>query len=122
MKRILVIDDDTQMREMLRKVLERAGYEVEDAADGKIGTNIHRKEPVDLVVTDLIMPEKEGIETIREFRRDFPQLKIIAISGGGRIGADGYLSVAKTMGAHRIFSKPFDLKTFAETVKELLDS
>jgi DNA-binding NtrC family response regulator len=122
MKRILVIDDDTQMREMLRKVLERAGYEVEDAADGKIGTKIHRQEPVDLVVTDLIMPEKEGIETIREFRRDFPQLKIIAISGGGRIGANGYLSMAKTMGAHRIFSKPFDLKTFSETVKELLDS
>jgi len=122
MKRILVIDDDSQMREMLRKVLERAGYDVEDAADGKIGTKIHRQEPVDLVVTDLIMPEKEGIETIREFRRDFPQLKIIAISGGGRIGANGYLSVAKTMGAHRIFSKPFDLKKFAETVKELLDS
>jgi len=67
MKRILVIDDDTQMREMLRKVLERAGYEVEDAADGKIGTNIHRKEPVDLVVTDLIMPEKEGIKPSGNF-------------------------------------------------------
>jgi len=122
MKRILVIDDDSQMRDMLRKVLERAGYDVVDAADGKIGTKIHRQEPVDLVVTDLIMPEKEGIETIREFRRDFPQLKIIAISGGGRIGAHGYLGVAKPMGAHRIFSKPFDLTKFAETVKELLDS
>ena len=122
MKRILVIDDDIQMREMLRQVLERAKYEVEDAADGKIGTNIHRQQPVDMVITDLIMPEKEGIETIRELRRDFPQLKIIAISGGGRIGANGYLNVAKTIGADATFSKPFELKELIETVKKLLDS
>ncbi len=122
MKRILVIDDDMQMREMLRQVLERAGYEVEDAADGKIGLHIQRQEPVDLVITDLIMPEKEGIETIRELRRDFPQLKIVAISGGGRISANGYLNVAKTIGADRTFSKPFELKELIGTVKELLDS
>lgn len=122
MKRILVIDDDMQMREMLRQVLERAGYEVEDAADGKIGMNIQRQEPVDLVITDLIMPEKEGIETIRELRRDFPQLKIVAISGGGRISANGYLNVAKTIGADQTFSKPFELKELIGTVKDLLDS
>lgn len=120
MKRILVIDDDWQMREMMHQALERAGYDVVDAANGKIGMNIQRQEPVDLVITDLIMPEKEGIETIRELRRDFPGLKIIAISGGGRAGADGYLSVAKTIGADRTLSKPFDLKQILDTVGELL--
>jgi len=120
MKRILVIDDDWQMREMMHQALERAGYGVVDAANGKIGMNIQRQEPVDLVITDLIMPEKEGIETIRELRRDFPGLKIIAISGGGRAGADGYLSVAKTIGADRTLSKPFDLKQILDTVGELL--
>jgi YesN/AraC family two-component response regulator len=95
---------------------------VEDAADGKIGMNIQRQEPVDLVITDLIMPEKEGIETIRELRRDFPQLKIVAISGGGRISANGYLKVAKTIGADYTFSKPFELKELIGTVKNLLDS
>lgn len=120
MKRILVIDDDWQMREMMHQALDRAGYDVVDAANGKIGMNIQRQEPVDLVITDLIMPEKEGIETIRELRRDFPGLKIIAISGGGRAGADGYLSVAKTIGADRTLSKPFDLKQILDTVGELL--
>lgn len=122
MKRILVIDDDWQMREMMHQALERAGYEVEDAANGKIGMNLHREKPVDLVITDLIMPEKEGIETIRELRKDFPDLKIIAISGGGRASAEGYLSVAKTIGANRTLSKPFDLKNILDTVKELLNA
>ncbi|MCX6581188.1 MAG: response regulator [Candidatus Aminicenantes bacterium] len=120
MKRILVIDDDWQMREMMHQALERAGYEVAEAANGKIGLNIQREDPVDLVITDLIMPEKEGIETIRELRRDFPDMKIIAISGGGRASAEGYLSVAKTIGAHRTLSKPFDLKKILDLVEELL--
>ncbi|MCP5103687.1 MAG: response regulator [bacterium] len=122
MKRILIIDDDWQMREMMTQALKRAGYDVADAANGKIGMEIHREQPMDLVITDLIMPEKEGIETIRELRRDFPGLKIIAISGGGRAGANGYLSVAKTIGADRTLSKPFDLKKILETVEELLDA
>lgn len=120
MKRVLIIDDDWQMREMMTQALKRANYDVSDAANGKIGMEIHREQPVDLVITDLIMPEKEGIETIRELRRDFPGLKIIAISGGGRAGANGYLSVAKTIGADRTLSKPFDLKKILETVEELL--
>lgn len=120
MKRVLVIDDDWQMREMMHQALERAGYDVAEAPNGKVGVNIHREDPVDLVITDLIMPEKEGIETIRELRRDYPGLKIIAISGGGRAGADGYLSVAKTIGADRTLSKPFDLKKILDAVEELL--
>lgn len=120
--RILVIDDDWQMREMMRQALERAGYSVADAQNGKVGMELQRKAPADLVITDLIMPEKEGIETIRELRRDFPDLKIIAISGGGRASADGYLSVAKTIGANKTLSKPFDLKKILDTVKELLET
>jgi DNA-binding response OmpR family regulator len=104
MKRILVVDDDWQMREMMHQALARAGYDVVEAANGKIGMNIQRKNPADLVITDLIMPEKEGIETIRELRK----------------GADGYLSVAKTIGADRTLSKPFDLKQILDTVEELL--
>lgn len=120
MKRVLVIDDDWQMREMMHQALARAGYDVAEAPNGKVGMNIHRENPVDLVITDLIMPEKEGIETIRELRRDYPGLKIIAISGGGRAGADGYLSVAKTIGADYTLSKPFDLKKILDAVEELL--
>lgn len=122
MYRVMVVDDDWQMREMMHQALARDGYEVTEAANGKIGLDLHRKNPVDLVITDLIMPEKEGIETIRELRRDFPQLKIIAVSGGGRAGANGYLNVAKTIGADRTLSKPFDLKQILDTVKELLES
>lgn len=122
MKRILVIDDDWQMRKVINEILSQAGYEVENAANGEIGVNIHRQDPVNLVITDLIMPEKEGIETISELRHDFPELKIIAISGGGRTGVNGYLSAAKTIGADRTLSKPFQLEQLLDAVKELLDS
>jgi YesN/AraC family two-component response regulator len=91
-----------------------------EAANGKIGMHLQRENLVDLVITDLSMPEKDGIETIRELRRDFPDVKIIAISGGGRAGADGYLSVAKTIGANRTLSKPFDLKKLLDAVAELI--
>jgi DNA-binding NarL/FixJ family response regulator len=72
------------------------------------------------VITDLIMPEQEGLETITALRRDYPGLKIIAISGGGRIGPEAYLPAARELGADRVFSKPFDVQELAETVRELL--
>ncbi len=120
MIRVLIIDDDLQLREMMRQALERDGYDVQEAADGREGVDMFRKAPANLVITDLIMPEQEGIETIRELRGDFPKLKIIAISGGGRAGPDGYLTVAKAFGADRTLCKPFDLRTMLDTVKELL--
>ena len=120
MARILVIDDDAQIRELLRVILERAGYEAVTAPDGKVGTRMYREEPADLVITDLIMPQKEGIETIIELRRDFPGVKIIVISGGGTIDAEEYLRMAKTLGAQRIFSKPFGMAEMLEAVQELL--
>ncbi len=121
MKRILVIDDDDQVRRMIRQMLERAGYEVTDAPDGEIGVRMHRAEPVDLIITDIFMPEKEGLETIRELRRDFPDIKIIAISGGGSTGAFSYLPLAKSFGALDTISKPFDRSELLDSVKRLLD-
>jgi len=83
MARILLIDDDAPVRRTLRKMLERQGYEVEEAPDGKAGLTLYQENPADLIITDLIMPEMEGIETIMELRRRFPDVKIIAMSGGG---------------------------------------
>ncbi len=120
MKRILVIDDDEQVRVLIRLALERAGYEARDASNGEDGLALHRKEPFDLIITDIFMPEKEGLETIRELRQDFPDLKIIAISGGGNIGELAYLGLAKSLGAMRTIAKPFNIKELVHVVKELL--
>ncbi len=120
MKRILVIDDEYQARSMLRMMLECAGYEVEDAPDGEIGIKLYRKSPTDLVITDILMPKKEGIETIIEIRRDFPSARIIAISGGGRLKTpDIFLSMAESFGAARVFAKPVDKDELLDAVREL---
>lgn len=119
--RILVIDDDEQMRTLLRQVIEWAGYEVFEAGDGREGMRMQRKCEANLVITDLIMPEQEGLETITGLKQEFPGVKIIAISGGGRIGPEAYLPAAKELGADRVFSKPFDVKELADTIKELLN-
>jgi len=118
--RILVIDDDDQMRVLLRQVMEWAGYEVTDARNGREAVQQYRKQPADLVITDLIMPEQEGLETIGMFKKEWPHIKLIAISGGGRIGPEAYLPAARELGADRVFSKPFDVRELAEAVKELL--
>lgn len=118
--RILVIDDDDQMRVLLRQVMEWAGFEVTEAEDGREGMQQQRRQPADLVITDLIMPEQEGMETIRLLKKEFPQTRIIAISGGGRIGPEAYLPAAQELGADRVFSKPFDVRELAGAVKELL--
>ncbi len=121
MKRILVIDDDIQVRQMLKQMLEREGYEIVDAADGAKGIRLYRDEPTDLVITDIIMPEKEGLETIMELKRDFPDIKIIAVSGGGRVDAGNYLEIARRWGVDRTFTKPFDRTELLEAIQQLLD-
>ena len=118
---ILVIDDDETIRVLLRAILERDGYQVVDAPDGGEGLKQYRENPTDLVITDLIMPGKEGIETIRDLRREFPHVKIIAVSGGGRIGPDSYLKMAKGVGALRTLSKPFDRMTLLKAVEEVIE-
>ena len=120
MAKILVFDDEPSILLMLKKLLEKAGHEVEVALNGKDGMVLFEKNKPDLLITDIIMPEKEGLETIYELRRSYPELKIIAISGGGRIGPDGYLPGAKLMGANAIFTKPLIPKEFLKVVGDLL--
>lgn len=121
MRRVLVVDDDDQVRLMLQLALERDGYEVELAADGGQAVALQHSNPVDLVITDLVMPEKEGIETIVELLRDFPDLKIIAISGGGMLGSKMYLDMAHRLGAARTFPKPVERNELLEAVSQLID-
>jgi DNA-binding response OmpR family regulator len=120
MAKILVIDDEPSILLMIKKMLEKAGHDVEMAINGKEGMLIFEKNKADLLITDIIMPEKEGLETIVEMRKKYPDLKIIAISGGGRISADGYLPGAKLLGANMVFQKPLIQKDFLEAVSFLL--
>lgn len=117
---VLVIEDDDHLRGMLREVLERAGYAVEDAPNGAAGLKRFAQRPADVVVTDIIMPEKEGLETIMELKRDHPGVKIIAISGGGaRLDAQ-YLPSARALGADCTIEKPFEPREVIEAVGGLL--
>ena len=122
--RILIIDDDYSIRKILRLLLEREGYDVFEAPDGDVGLKIQEAESVDLVITDIFMPEKEGLETILEFKTGLIDIKIIAISGGGLRGTDPnlVLGIAKEMGADRILNKPISVKNLLETVSEILTS
>ena len=118
--RFLVIDDDTVVRELVCRMLESEGHEVFNAADGVDGIKSHPD--INVVITDLIMPEKEGIETIREIKQDFSDVKILAISGGGKSDPDNYLRIAKAMGAHSTLSKPFIKKDLIDAVQKLISS
>jgi DNA-binding response OmpR family regulator len=121
MSKILVLDDEPSILLMIKKMLEKAGYEVIVASNGKEGMRLFERDKPDLVITDIIMPEKEGLETIFELRRMHPDLKIIAISGGGRISPDGYLPGAKLLGANMVFQKPLVQKEFLAAVASLLE-
>jgi DNA-binding response OmpR family regulator len=120
MAKILVFDDEPSILLMIKKMLEKEGHEVDMALNGKDGMELFEKNRPDLVITDIIMPQKEGLETIMELRKKYPDLKIIAISGGGRIGPEGYLPSAMLFGADKIFQKPLEQKEFLEAVALLL--
>jgi CheY-like chemotaxis protein len=117
---VLVIDDEPQIRSMLRMMLERAGHEVEEAPDGIEGIRIYRNNPVDLIISDLIMPNKDGIGMIIELKKEFPDVKIIAMSGGGLNKPEGYLEGAKKLGAQRTLTKPIDRDELLRTVSDAL--
>jgi len=121
MAKILVFDDEPSILLMIKKMLERAGHEVDIALNGRDGMELFEKDKPDLLITDIIMPEKEGLETIFEVRKKHPEVKIIAISGGGRISPDGYLPSAKMFGADKVFQKPLVQKEFLEAVALLLN-
>lgn len=118
--KILVIDDDVIVRETIIQILEDRGYQVVSAEDGKRGIASFRSEKPDLVITDIIMPEKEGIQTITEIRRERPDAKVIAISGGGRIGNTDFLKIAQKLGASDVIAKPFDPDDFLTRVSRCL--
>lgn len=120
MTSILLVDDDDEFRAILREVLMQAGYQVEEASDGVQAMKRYGSDPADLVITDLVMPEKEGLELIRELRRLYPDAKIIAISGGGEHGSQDYLKMAAAFGAQRVLSKPFARDEILEAVKQVL--
>jgi DNA-binding NtrC family response regulator len=116
--KILIIDDDVRIRELIRMWLEREGDEVFEAENGKKGLEAHLSSSVELVICDLIMPVQEGIETITHFRDQFPNVGLIAISGGGKIGPDSYLAVAEQLGAWKVFTKPLDMPSLIKAVRE----
>jgi DNA-binding response OmpR family regulator len=108
MKKVLIIDDDAMVRASIVHILEDGGYEVLTAADGIRGMAAFRSEQPDLVITDIVMPDQEGIQTITEMRRERPDAKIIAISGGGLLGNTDFLRFARVLGAMDAMPKPFD--------------
>lgn len=120
MPRILVAEDDDHLRSVLKEFLEWTGHEVLEAANGRSAMEMQRRTSADLVITDIIMPEMDGIETIMALRREFPEVKIIAISGGSRIGPREFLNLARVLGAHRTLHKPFALQDMMQAVDELL--
>lgn len=120
MARILVIDDDAHIRTILRRMLTLEGHDVLEAPDGAAALEIQRQTPSDLVITDIFMPEKEGIATIMELKSDNPAIKIIAISGGARDKNLDFLELAKNVGAQRAFQKPFDREELITAINDLL--
>ncbi len=122
MVKILLIEDDRDFREMLSEMLEREGYAVEQVENGVEGLRKIGVATYNLIITDIIMPEKEGLETIMEIKQIRPDSKIIAISGGGRSAAGSYLKTAEYFGAIKAFQKPFDKSEFMGAVKNILGS
>jgi CheY-like chemotaxis protein len=117
---ILIIDDDSHLRLFVRHSLERAGHQVQEASDGHKGIELYRKQPANLVLCDLVMPKKEGIETIRELRRLDPRVKLIAMSGSASLYSRDLLPVAEALGADRTLRKPFEVDALLSAVDDLL--
>jgi CheY-like chemotaxis protein len=130
MHQVLVIDDDVDVRDAIRRVLERAGYAVRTSADAVEAVNQLSREPAHVVITDIIMPKVNGVEAIRTILKDFPDVRIIAISGGGNFGIDtykpnaitttAYLAAAESAGAHCLLTKPFDASDLVRAVEQVL--
>ncbi len=120
MTHILLIEDDNQVREMLKLTLQEAGHTVQTAQDGKRGIALFHDSKPDILITDLVMPGQEGIETIDQIRQTDSQTRIIAISGGGTVPPRVYLDIARQLGADRIFAKPIDSKLLLQAIDELL--
>ncbi|MEX1329957.1 MAG: response regulator [Desulfobacterales bacterium] len=122
MTRVLIIDDEEPIRSMLKLMLERDGYEVDEAPDGMEAIGIYRQNPADLIITDLIMPNQDGIGMIIALKKEFPDVKIIAMSGGGLNKPEGYLKGAKKLGAACTLAKPIDRDEMLRAIKDVIQS
>jgi CheY-like chemotaxis protein len=126
--RILLIEDDASQRRLFKTVLENAGYDVLEAENGETGVQLYRQQPCDLIITDIFMPQEDGIETLFDVKAQDPHVRVIAVSGGGRwaphgveLGADEPLEMAKRFGADRTLKKPVKLRQLLALVDELLN-
>ena len=117
MTRILLVDDDESFRPMIASALERFGFDVVSAVNGREALKLFQEQRPDLVITDLIMPEKEGLETIRDLRLLAPDVRIIAMSGGGRNNPVCYLRIASQLGADQILPKPFSFQELLDAIE-----
>lgn len=120
MARILIVDDDPSILDFLRTILLREGHIVDEAADGKIAKEMYSKGKYDLLVTDVVLPGKEGLDLILELERENPGLKVIAVSGGDRIEPGYYLELASILGAQQTLAKPFTPQEFLQRVRAML--
>ena len=120
MPRILIIDDDDALRQFLCEALQDHGYSVEEKSNGALGLKAYRMQPADVVLTDIVMPTKEGLETIQEFRRSFPDVKIIAMSGGLTTSKLDPLPIAKQFGASYILKKPFSIEELLDAIRQTI--
>ncbi|MEM9157473.1 MAG: response regulator [Verrucomicrobiota bacterium] len=121
MSKILIIDDDESLLRAMRITLEKRGHEIFEASNGRDGIRVADTNELDLVVSDIVMPEVEGLETIRALRHKFPSLPIIGVSGAGRSGMANYLEMAAFMGAVRTLRKPFELCEFRDAIASVLE-
>lgn len=122
MNKILIIEDNIEYQQMLKNVLEKAGFEIKAVSNGKNGLKLLQDKSFDLVITDIFMPVMEGLETIRNLKSEFENVKVIAISGGGHIQDMSFLSMAKELGADFIIKKPIKIKQLISDIKTLLQT
>lgn len=118
-KKILIVDDEPQINKILSRYLSKS-YDVDIAQNGVIALDMLKNSYYNLIIMDVIMPEKEGIETLIEVKRDYPEVKIIIMSGGGKVGPQSYLKIAKAVGADDVIEKPFELPDLNKIIEKLL--
>ncbi|MBU0690790.1 response regulator [bacterium] len=120
MARVLIVDDDKNIGDVLLETLTFEGYEPIYVEDGSAAMNILREQHIDVTLMDIIMPKQEGLQTIRQIRKEFPEVPIIAMSGGGRVGPTNYLTVAKLLGARYAFTKPINNEELLHAINVLI--
>lgn len=119
MLRVLVIEDEAMIRQLIRQTVEQSGHRVEEAANGRIGLQSLHQAEFDLVITDLVMPETDGLEVLGVIKRQWPELPVIAMSGGGRLGDGDNLQAARDLGAAATLAKPFTLRELRQMVEDV---